>query len=210
LLIDELIRKIDNGFCKFYSYETTISVQEEIIKRLSKKSIRITKITNETELLNSKLRNPGIVIIQNADEILNRLKDYSHLKELYSREIVLLIFLNCEIEDLNQRITWYNFTEKSPLLKPETFAGLPLTNHNVDISKKVNGNSIEESEELADSFMKSVLICSKSVIDHFYNWIRKNKEWLFSGVGHKVIFLIVLMLIFFFGGESCGILSSLK
>lgn len=97
----------------FYSEDTTIECQEEVILELRKEFAPIKVFKCKHEFLGFKNhRNFKIIIVQNADRILEELEDFMPLHTLNNSDIPFLLFFNGKIKDNRRFDQWCDLAEK--------------------------------------------------------------------------------------------------
>ena len=113
MLPNELIERIRDFSQRFYSNDTSIVCQNKLIEALKEEFKRIKTITTKEKLLELQEYNFKVIIIQNADEIINHLQDLKPLEELNKSDTAFLLFFNGKISGEKQSEDWFDFLEKA-------------------------------------------------------------------------------------------------
>ncbi len=110
---NELKERIKDFSQRFYSDDTPVECQDKLIEILKEDFKGIKAIETEKDLLKLQKNKFRILIIQNAEKIINQLQDLTPLEELNRSDTVFLLFFNGRIIGEKRREDWLDFLEKA-------------------------------------------------------------------------------------------------
>lgn len=97
----DLIKAIENNGDRYYSYDTPVDCQKELIRKLKNQFERVRVVGTVGELL--ALNTFNVLIIQDAQKIIDGLESLTPLEKLIKSNAFILIFFNGDIEDKEKK-----------------------------------------------------------------------------------------------------------
>jgi hypothetical protein len=174
---EKLIEEIRNFSQRFYGYDTPVDCQDKSITALRTAfGGRVRIIENRDDLVRLEVRNSDIVIIQNADEIINGLQDLTPLEKLNKSDSVFLLFFNGKITGEKRLEDWPDFLQNARNLQRVT----------IDCNGPNNGNGDGRCFLISlVEWLKRIFIKIKSVFNNPRT--RRILLYLFNGIGAAIL-----------------------